>query len=158
MSLYHCQICCFVLTKPNYIKRTWIFHGRLCFFPETIAITYIYGLIFRRTICLSYISIWCVAFTMCWVSLLDVHDALCVRCSKINVFHCVGSCGKGYYMKSATSTCYQCPVGTYSDVENATSCTSCPNGWSTSTTARQAISECRGTSIYFSYKIYFFKE
>ena len=52
-------------------------------------------------------------------------------------------CSKGYFLAVNGTVCQQCPVGSYSEVDNATACMPCPEGWSTSDTASQHRSQCQ---------------
>ncbi|XP_076471616.1 uncharacterized protein LOC143301299 [Babylonia areolata] len=54
-------------------------------------------------------------------------------------FACVG-CGSGLYLSQGV--CTDCPVGTYSHMDNATQCTPCPVGMSTLTTGSKSSSDC----------------
>ncbi|XP_076471109.1 uncharacterized protein LOC143301006 [Babylonia areolata] len=53
---------------------------------------------------------------------------------------CVG-CSKGLYLKG--TQCQECPVGHYSEVDNAVSCTVCPPGFSTLTTGSTDQDDCK---------------
>ncbi|KAK7477575.1 hypothetical protein BaRGS_00031180, partial [Batillaria attramentaria] len=62
-------------------------------------------------------------------------------------------CGAGYYLSEGSTQCEACPVGSYTELDNATSCTPCPPGWSTLTTGSKNSSDCKeqclaGSSSY----------
>ena len=55
-------------------------------------------------------------------------------------------CSPGYFKDSTTDECKACPKETFSDEVDATSCTSCPEG---QTTSGEGNTECRaGKTIY----------
>ena len=41
-------------------------------------------------------------------------------------------CAKGYYRDALNNECMPCPIGTYSDTQDAATCTTCPLGQTTS--------------------------
>ncbi|KAK7466019.1 hypothetical protein BaRGS_00037420, partial [Batillaria attramentaria] len=57
-------------------------------------------------------------------------------------FSCSG-CGQGFYVSEGSTQCEACPVGSYTELDNATSCTPCPPGWSTVSTGSQNSSDCK---------------
>ncbi|XP_070189507.1 uncharacterized protein [Littorina saxatilis] len=57
-----------------------------------------------------------------------------------NAISCVG-CSTGHYL-SEDGQCRQCEVGSFSEVDNATSCYRCPVGWSTPTNGSTSSSDC----------------
>ena len=50
-------------------------------------------------------------------------------------------CGKCKY--GGPGYCLPCPIGTYNPHDSASSCTSCPSGWTTHGTGRREYWECR---------------
>ncbi|XP_070199321.1 sushi, von Willebrand factor type A, EGF and pentraxin domain-containing protein 1-like [Littorina saxatilis] len=54
---------------------------------------------------------------------------------------CVG-CSKGLYMSGQPGQCLECAMGSYAELDNATSCTPCPQGMTTLTTGSQSLEEC----------------
>ncbi|KAK7099232.1 hypothetical protein V1264_003410 [Littorina saxatilis] len=54
---------------------------------------------------------------------------------------CVG-CSKGLYMPDQSGQCFECAVGSYTELDNATSCTPCPQGMSTLSTGSQSQDDC----------------
>jgi hypothetical protein len=46
------------------------------------------------------------------------------------------------------SGCAVCPLGSYSDTDTATTCTLCPQGWSTPSTASTSRNDCRGQYLH----------
>lgn len=54
-------------------------------------------------------------------------------------------CGPGNFFNSSTLVCEDCPVGTYQDQDDQTSCTPCPQGSTTQTVASPSSSDCKGT-------------
>ncbi|KAK7477576.1 hypothetical protein BaRGS_00031181 [Batillaria attramentaria] len=59
----------------------------------------------------------------------------------LQALYCTG-CGSGHYLSEVSTQCEACPVGSYTELDNATSCTPCPPGWSTPTTGSQSGSDC----------------
>nr|UTK45904.1 sushi, HYR, ephrin receptor-like, and EGF domain-containing protein [Crepidula fornicata] len=57
-------------------------------------------------------------------------------------FNCVG-CSQGHYLGVNSTQCAECPVGQYTELDNATSCTACPAGWSTPSSGSKNISQCQ---------------
>ncbi|XP_065923868.1 uncharacterized protein [Magallana gigas] len=56
--------------------------------------------------------------------------------------YCV-KCGPGNFFNSSTLVCEDCPVGTYQDQDDQTSCTPCPQGSTTQTVASPSSSDCK---------------
>ncbi|KAK7479756.1 hypothetical protein BaRGS_00029032, partial [Batillaria attramentaria] len=59
---------------------------------------------------------------------------------------CTG-CGAGHYLPEGSTKCEECPVGSYSELDNATSCTPCPPGWSTPTAGSPSSSSCKALCV-----------
>ncbi|XP_076471369.1 uncharacterized protein LOC143301165 [Babylonia areolata] len=53
---------------------------------------------------------------------------------------CVG-CSRGHYL--ADEECEECPLGHFTELDNATSCTACPPGFSTLATASGSSDDCQ---------------
>ena len=51
-------------------------------------------------------------------------------------------CDRGYFRNSTNNGCAVCAIGTYSDTHNADSCTSCPEGETTSQEGSTSSSQC----------------
>ena len=52
-------------------------------------------------------------------------------------------CGRGNYWNSTVEECRHCPVATYSDTDDADSCTQCPGEQTTSLQGSDVIEQCR---------------
>ena len=57
-------------------------------------------------------------------------------------------CREGYTRDSDSGDCVACPIGTYSDTVEATSCTSCAEGESTRYTATGNARLCIGNTLF----------
>ena len=55
----------------------------------------------------------------------------------------ISVCAKGYFLDDKTCDCKLCPIGTYSDTEDADVCTSCPPGKTTFQKGSDRISLCQ---------------
>ncbi|KAK7466023.1 hypothetical protein BaRGS_00037424 [Batillaria attramentaria] len=56
-------------------------------------------------------------------------------------------CGSGFYVTEGSTQCEACPVGSYTELDNATSCTPCPPGWSTPTTGSRNSFDCKAADV-----------
>ena len=53
-------------------------------------------------------------------------------------------CSYGHYWDPAVDSCFVCPIGTYSDTfDTEESCTSCPEGQTTSGGGSNGLNACR---------------
>ena len=59
------------------------------------------------------------------------------------IFYSV-NCPVGSYYDDTSSSCAQCPAGTYSNAEAQTSCTSCPGGQTTAGVGANSEDDCYG--------------
>ncbi|KAK7466020.1 hypothetical protein BaRGS_00037421, partial [Batillaria attramentaria] len=64
--------------------------------------------------------------------------------NRLSIFS--SGCGAGYYLSEVSTQCEACPVGSYTELDNATSCAPCPPGWSTPTTGSKNSSDCKATT------------
>ena len=51
-------------------------------------------------------------------------------------------CSSGYFRDIVNNGCTACPIGTYSDTENAESCTDCSEGMITTQEGSNSASQC----------------
>ena len=73
-------------------------------------------------------------------------------------FTYVLDCDRGYSRDSAANECALCRIGTYSDTVNATSCTSCPQGYITSQEGSNRDVQCTGKETVLDFLIELKKE
>lgn len=66
-------------------------------------------------------------------------------------------CGPGNFFNSSTLVCEDCPVGTYQNQDDQTSCTPCPQGSTTQTVASPSSSDCKGTPYQTIQILYLYK-
>ena len=55
----------------------------------------------------------------------------------------VSVCGRGNYWNTTIHACRRCPTGTYSDTDDADSCTKCPGEQTTSLEGSSNVEQCR---------------
>ena len=60
-------------------------------------------------------------------------------------------CSPGYFKDSTTNECKACPKGTFSDEVDATSCTSCPEGQTTSGDGNTECREGKEKNVHMSF-------
>ena len=58
------------------------------------------------------------------------------------------ACRKGEYRHPVRQHCTDCTAGTYSDTEEAASCTPCPEGYSTYSIRSDDASDCIGKTYF----------
>ena len=63
-------------------------------------------------------------------------------------------CLAGTYSRADMSTCEDCPIGFYADGSAISNCTSCSNGYNTTSTGSISATNCTGELIDISYLVH----
>ena len=69
------------------------------------------------------------------------------------IFICTSDCAKGYFRNLTNNECKPCTIGTYSDLTNATSCSDCSPGYTTSQEGSNQSAQCTGRENVLNYAI-----
>ena len=67
----------------------------------------------------------------------------------------ISGCDMGYFRNSTNNGCAVCAIGTYSDTPNADSCTSCPEGETTSDEGSTSSSQCGKKHSILFYQLFY---